>query len=54
MKQTKSLQIIMAFQVHMSVAFPPDTFPSVSWGLVQIQSKFGTQAGFKNFHKAKV
>ena len=36
MKQTKSLQIFIAFQVHMSVVFLSDTFPRVwSWALVQ-------------------
>lgn len=52
MKQIEFLQIFMAFQVHMSVVFLFDRFPSVSWGFVQIE--LGALHEFKNFHKAEV
>jgi hypothetical protein len=44
----------MASQVHMSVVFVSNTFPSVSLALVQIQMEFETLDDFEKFHKAEV
>ena len=44
----------MAIQVHMSVVFLFNTYPSVSQGLVQIQWNLGHWMPFENFHKAEV
>jgi hypothetical protein len=53
-KINKILEISRALQVHMSVVFVSNTFPSVSLALVQIQMEFETLDDFEKFHKAEV